>query len=107
MRGGCGVFTRYNPWDERVCATPDGDFLVAVAKGRVTMVTDTIDKFVANGIVTTGSPDTVHAYAPHITPIMHYACRTCSFHTHACVADTTLPPRVLCRHLYPCLHPAT
>lgn len=69
MCGGCCVFARYNPWDERVCATPDGDFLVAVAKGRVTMVTDTIDKFVANGIVTTGSPDTVYAH-----PTSHLSC---------------------------------
>ena len=40
----------YNPWDQRVCAAPDGDLFQAISKGRVSIVTDTIERFVAEGI---------------------------------------------------------
>lgn len=40
----------YNPWDQRVCAAPDGDLFQAIAKGRVSVVTDTIERFVPEGI---------------------------------------------------------
>jgi len=40
----------YNPWDQRVCASPDGDIFRAIRKGRVSVVTDTIEKFVPEGI---------------------------------------------------------
>ncbi|MFM8584864.1 MAG: flavin-containing monooxygenase [Gammaproteobacteria bacterium] len=40
----------YNPWDQRVCAAPDGDLFQAISKGRVSIVTDTIDRFVPEGI---------------------------------------------------------
>jgi monooxygenase len=41
----------YNPWEERLCAVPDGDFFKAVRKGRVSMVTDKIERFTPEGIV--------------------------------------------------------
>ncbi len=40
----------YNPWDQRVCAAPDGDLFRAIRKGRVSVVTDTIERFEAEGI---------------------------------------------------------
>ena len=40
----------YNPWDQRLCAVPDGDLFGAIRTGRVSVVTDTIDCFTANGI---------------------------------------------------------
>ncbi|MBM4192234.1 MAG: NAD(P)/FAD-dependent oxidoreductase [Gammaproteobacteria bacterium] len=40
----------YNPWDQRVCAAPDGDLFQAIAKGRVSVVTDTINRFVPEGV---------------------------------------------------------
>ena len=40
----------YDPWDQRLCVTPDGDLLRAVAAGRADVVTDTIDRFVGPGI---------------------------------------------------------
>ena len=40
----------YDPWDQRLCVTPDGDLLQAVAAGRADVVTDTIDRFVGPGI---------------------------------------------------------
>ena len=41
---------RYNPWDQRVCLAPDADFFKAINAGKVAVVTDEIDGFVAEGI---------------------------------------------------------
>jgi len=41
----------YNPWDQRLCAVPNGDMFKAIRKGKATVVTDHIDRFVANGIL--------------------------------------------------------
>lgn len=40
----------YNPWDERLCAVPNGDFFTAIREEKVTVVTDKIDSFTAKGI---------------------------------------------------------
>jgi monooxygenase len=40
----------YNPWDQRICLVPDGDFFKAIRSGGVTMVTDHIDTFTPEGI---------------------------------------------------------
>jgi monooxygenase len=41
---------RYNPWDERLCAVPNGDLFKALRKGKASVVTDQIDHFTENGI---------------------------------------------------------
>ena len=41
---------RYNPWDERLCAVPDGDLFAALRKGKASIVTDLIDTFTPDGI---------------------------------------------------------
>ena len=41
---------RYEPWDERLCVAPDGDFFRAIKKGRASVVTDTISSFTETGI---------------------------------------------------------
>jgi monooxygenase len=41
----------YEPWDQRLCVTPDGELLKAIARGRVEVVTDQIERFVAAGIL--------------------------------------------------------
>lgn len=41
---------RYEPWDERLCITPDGDFFGAIREGRASVVTDTIETFTETGI---------------------------------------------------------
>ncbi len=41
---------RYNPWDERVCVAPDGDFFKAIRTGQADVVTDTIERFTKDGI---------------------------------------------------------
>jgi monooxygenase len=41
---------RYNPWDERLCLAPNGDLFKAIRKGNADVVTDTIDRFVPEGI---------------------------------------------------------
>ncbi|MFK8021527.1 MAG: flavin-containing monooxygenase [Pseudomonadales bacterium] len=40
----------YNPWDQRLCAVPDGDMFTAIREGRAEVVTDHIDQFNGNGI---------------------------------------------------------
>ncbi|MCX7272957.1 MAG: NAD(P)/FAD-dependent oxidoreductase [Burkholderiales bacterium] len=41
---------RYNPWEQRLCLVPDGDFFRAIRGGRATVVTDEIERFTATGI---------------------------------------------------------
>lgn len=41
---------RYNVWDQRLCLVPDADLFGAIKAGKATVVTDTIDRFDANGI---------------------------------------------------------
>ena len=40
----------YNPWDERLCAVPDGDLFVALQSTRAEVVTDNISHFTETGI---------------------------------------------------------
>jgi monooxygenase len=51
---GCDAAThfspRYNPWEQRLCVAPDGDFFQAIRNGRASVVTDEIDEFTADGI---------------------------------------------------------
>jgi cation diffusion facilitator CzcD-associated flavoprotein CzcO len=42
---------RYDPWDERLCVAPDGDFFRAIRKKRASIVTDQIETFTENGIL--------------------------------------------------------
>eukprot|EP00592_Proboscia_alata_P000855 CAMPEP_0194372064 /NCGR_PEP_ID=MMETSP0174-20130528/20349_1 /TAXON_ID=216777 /ORGANISM="Proboscia alata, Strain PI-D3" /LENGTH=521 /DNA_ID=CAMNT_0039150341 /DNA_START=231 /DNA_END=1796 /DNA_ORIENTATION=+ len=41
---------RYNPWEERLCAAPDGDFFEKIREGKASIVTDHIDHFTETGI---------------------------------------------------------
>ena len=41
---------RYNPWDQRLCLVPNGDFFEAVSRGDVSIVTDNIETFTERGI---------------------------------------------------------
>ncbi|HEX4917395.1 MAG TPA: NAD(P)/FAD-dependent oxidoreductase [Limnobacter sp.] len=40
----------YMPWDQRLCLVPDGDFFKALRSGKASVATDTIDRFVPEGI---------------------------------------------------------
>jgi len=42
---------RYNPWDQRLCAVPDGDLFEAIREGGVSVVTDHIETFTENGLL--------------------------------------------------------
>ncbi|HEY6396600.1 MAG TPA: NAD(P)/FAD-dependent oxidoreductase, partial [Solirubrobacteraceae bacterium] len=42
---------RYNPWDERLCAVPDGDLFKAIDAGKASVVTDRIARFTRRGIL--------------------------------------------------------
>ena len=41
---------RYDPWDQRLCAVPNGDMFAAIREGRAEVVTDHIAHFTATGI---------------------------------------------------------
>jgi len=41
----------YNPWDQRLCLAPDGDFFAAIRAGTVSIVTDQIETFTEKGIM--------------------------------------------------------
>ena len=41
---------RYNPWDQRVCLVPNGDFFDAIKEGRASVVTDHVETFTEKGI---------------------------------------------------------
>jgi cation diffusion facilitator CzcD-associated flavoprotein CzcO len=40
----------YEPWDQRLCAAPDGDLFRAIRSGSADIVTDGIDRFIPRGI---------------------------------------------------------
>ncbi|MHA6202930.1 flavin-containing monooxygenase [Dyella soli] len=40
----------YRPWEQRLCAVPDGDLFLAIRDGKASIVTDTIDTFTEHGI---------------------------------------------------------
>ena len=41
---------RYNPWDQRLCASPEGDFFKALGSRKAAIETDTVSTVDANGI---------------------------------------------------------
>jgi monooxygenase len=41
----------YGPWDQRLCAVPDGDLFAAISSGRASVVTDRISTFTRQGIM--------------------------------------------------------
>ncbi|HEX8578785.1 MAG TPA: NAD(P)/FAD-dependent oxidoreductase [Allosphingosinicella sp.] len=41
---------RYDPWDQRLCLVPDADLFAAIKAGKAEVVTDTIERFTANGV---------------------------------------------------------
>ncbi|OHU23884.1 FAD-containing monooxygenase EthA [Mycobacteroides chelonae] len=40
----------YDPWDQRLCLSPDGDFFTALGNGSASIVTDRITRFTETGI---------------------------------------------------------
>ena len=41
---------RYNPWDQRLCLAPDGDFFEALKSGAASVVTDEVETFTETGL---------------------------------------------------------
>ncbi len=44
---------KYNPWDQRLCLVPDSDLFASIRDGKASVVTDTIERFTADGIALT------------------------------------------------------
>ena len=51
---------RYNPWDQRLCVSPDGDFFECLRRGKADVKTDTIKTVTKKGI-TLNSGDALDA----------------------------------------------
>lgn len=47
----------YNPWDQRLCAVPNGDLFRTIAKGKASVVTDRIVRFTKSGILLTSGQE--------------------------------------------------
>ncbi len=43
---------RYRPWRQRIAFVPDGDLFQGINAGKASMVTDEIDRFTENGVLT-------------------------------------------------------
>lgn len=43
----------YNPWDQRLCLAPNGDFFRAIRKGRLDIVTDKVETLTETGLALT------------------------------------------------------
>ncbi|MEV7621197.1 NAD(P)/FAD-dependent oxidoreductase [Microbacterium sp. NPDC089321] len=41
----------YDPWDQRLCVAPDGDFFAAIKSGQASVVTDTVTRFSRRGVI--------------------------------------------------------
>jgi len=41
---------KYNPWEQRMCLVPNGDFFNAINAGKASVITDHIDRFTKKGI---------------------------------------------------------
>jgi cation diffusion facilitator CzcD-associated flavoprotein CzcO len=41
---------KYDPWDQRMCAIPDGDLFEAISAGTAEIVTDRIETFIESGV---------------------------------------------------------
>jgi len=48
---------RYRPWHQRLAYVPDGDLFQSVADGQASVVTDEIERFTANGILTSSGKE--------------------------------------------------
>jgi monooxygenase len=42
---------RYDPWDQRFCAVPNGDLFAAISEGSASVVTDRVDRFTPTGLL--------------------------------------------------------
>lgn len=51
---------RYNPWDQRLCVSPDGDFYTSLRRGKADVRTDTIKTVTKKGL-TVNSGETLDA----------------------------------------------
>jgi len=47
----------YNPWDQRLCLVPDGDFFRSIRDGKASIRTDRIERFTPNGLLLTSGEE--------------------------------------------------
>ena len=49
---------RYDPWDQRFCAVPNGDLFKALSTGAASVVTDQIERFTEKGLLLASGDET-------------------------------------------------
>ncbi len=61
LPGGYDIAThftpRYNPWDQRFCAVPNGDLFTSIRDGTSSVVTDHIERFTEKGLLLTSGQE--------------------------------------------------
>ena len=48
---------KYNPWDQRFCAVPNGDLFKSLSDGSASVETDTIERFTPKGLLLTSGTE--------------------------------------------------
>jgi monooxygenase len=48
---------RYDPWDQRFCAVPNGDLFKAISTGSASVITDQIQRFTEKGLLLTSGDE--------------------------------------------------
>ena len=48
---------RYDPWDQRFCAVPDGDLFASIRAGTASVVTDHVERFTEKGLLLTSGTE--------------------------------------------------
>jgi len=48
---------KYDPWDQRLCLSPDGDFFEAIRSGKAEIITDHVQEFTSRGIRLRDNPE--------------------------------------------------
>ena len=74
----------YNPWEQRFCPAPNGDFFASIRSGKASIVTDHIDRISENGIQMKNGKLVhanliVKATAKRLNYFMNFMSMGCSF----------------------------
>eukprot|EP01047_Picozoa_sp_COSAG01_P009518 COSAG01_NODE_392_length_17668_cov_5.382264_3_plen_125_part_00 len=78
-RAGSADFARhftppYEPWDQRLCLSPGGDFYAALRSGRASVTTGTIQRFTERGILMEGGEAIEVSFPPMPRAVLIQQC---------------------------------
>ena len=73
----------YDPWDQRLCIAPDGDFLKAIRSGRLSIVTGGIERFTPGGVRMNSGEEIAADVIVAATGLVVTLLRACAFRSTA------------------------